>query len=216
MNYIYAPGCALLSYKPQLAERLKEEIEKTYDKVGTMQTCCFSRPEVDPSDLCIITPCTTCAQNYAKQYPEAQIRFFLSDLAESETFPFPDYGGARMSIQDTCSARTNPVFLATLRRLLERMNITLVEPAKSGSRAKCCGQIMYGKADNAKIENFMKVRAAEMPCDDVVVYCASCIYSMQVGGKNSRYILDLLFNEPTIRIDCDNDEWHRRLYRFRK
>lgn len=36
-----------------------------------------------------------------------------------------------------------------------------------------------------------------MPCEEVVVYCASCITSMSVGGKRPRYLLDLLFGEDT-------------------
>lgn len=33
MKYLYAPGCALMSYKPHLADKLKEIIESRYGKV---------------------------------------------------------------------------------------------------------------------------------------------------------------------------------------
>lgn len=215
MKYIFAPGCALTAYKPQLAEKLKTVITELYGPMETLLTCCFNRPPLQP-DTCIITPCTTCAERYAQLYPECRTEFFLARLAESTTFPFPDYGGQTMSIQDTCSARSHPEFLDTIRRLLHRMNITLEEPQKSGSHAKCCGQVFYGKLPTEKVEAQMSKRAAEMPCEDVVVYCASCIMSMTVGGKRPRYIIDLLFGEPTDMTGERADSWNRKLLDFRK
>lgn len=213
MQYIYAPGCALMSYKPHLAEKLKEIIVRLYGPMDTLLPCCFNNPTLPP-DTCVITPCATCAERYAKQYPDTTPLFFLTRLADSEDFPFPDYGGISMSIQDTCAARKQPEVLATIRRLLERMNIKLVEPKQTGARAKCCGQVFYGKLETEKVELQMKKRADEMPCEDVVVYCASCIMSMTVGGKRPRYIIDLLFNEPTSLTDGVN-EWNQKLKDFR-
>ena len=214
MRYIYAPGCALMSYKPHLAEKLKEEAERRYGPMETLLTCCFSRPELE-AGTCILTPCVTCAQEYRKHYPECTAKVLLEDIASDPDFPFPDYQGFKMSIQDTCAARTEPEALKTIRTLLERMDITLMEPEKTGARAKCCGQVLYGKADISKVENFMKTRAGEMPCEDVVVYCASCIMSMTVGGRQPRYILDLLYHEPTDMAGMGVCKWNELLKDFR-
>ena len=43
----------------------------------------------------------------------------------------------------------------------------------------------------------MRKRAEEMPVDDVVVYCVSCIKAMQIGGRQPRYMVDLLFGGST-------------------
>ena len=215
MKYVYAPGCALMAYKPHLADRLKQDIENVYGPVDTLLTCCFDRPALSDSELCIVTPCVTCAASYTQQYPESDIVFFLTHLAESTDFAFPDYGGMSMSIQDTCAARKQPQALQTIRRLLQRMNIKLVEPRRSGAQAKCCGQTLYGKTELERVEQFMQSRAQEMPCEDVVVYCASCIMSMTVGGKRPRYILDLLYGEPTTLPTSGVVAWNRALADFR-
>ena len=215
MQYLYAPGCALMAYKPHLSEQLLRYVTQTYEPMDTLLSCCFNTPQLPP-DTCIVTPCATCAERYAKLYPHCTSEFLLTRLADSTTFPFPDYGGVEMSIQDTCSARAYPEFLATVRRLLQRMNIRLVEPAKTGRRAKCCGQVFYGKLETPKVEALMKVRANEMPCHDVVVYCASCIMSMTVGGKRPRYLLDLLFGEPTEMLHAGADRWNQTLAEFRR
>lgn len=214
MKYLYAPGCALMSYKPHLADKLKEIIESRYGKMDTMLECCFTKPFLE-SGTHIITPCVTCASKYANIYPNCHVEFFLDVLAESDDFIFPDYGGLKMSIQDTCSSRSMPEIQATIRRLLERMNITLVEPERSGIKVKCCGQTLYGKTDIDKVKSFMIGRASEMPCNDVVVYCSSCIMSMTQGGKQPRYILDLIFDENT-ELKDDIETWNVKLADFRK
>lgn len=212
---VYAPGCALLCYKPHLAEKLGKVIAELYGDVDLQQVCCFDRPALDEGTH-IITPCSTCIRQYEQNYPQCTTEFFLKTLRQSESFPFPDYGGIRMTIQDTCAARTQPEHLETVRRLLGRMNIELVEPEKTGARAKCCGQVFYGKLPNEKVAALMRSRADEMPVEDVVVYCASCIMSMTVGGKKPRYLLDLLFGEPTAMADAAIEPWNGKLLAFRR
>lgn len=202
-------------YNPNLADQLKDIIEKTYSPLETLMNCCMHKPTISP-ETHIITACATCANQYSKKYPNCETVFFLAELAESNDFPFPDYKGAKMSIQDTCSARSKPVYLNAIRKLVKRMNITLVEPQRSGARGKCCGQVFYGKVDTLKVESLMKTRAQEMPYDDVVVYCASCIMSMSVGGKRPRYIIDLLFNKPTEFKGSGPKSWNNSLFNFKE
>ena len=57
----------------------------------------------------------------------------------------------------------------------------------------------------------MQQRAAEMPADDVVVYCVSCIKAMHIGGKQPRYLADLLFGETTSAGTFEPDQWHAEL-----
>ena len=215
MKYIYAPGCALVSYKPHLSDKLKEFVVSQFGPADTLLTCCFDSPDLD-QDVCLLTPCETCAQTYRKLYPDMKIVNLLKTIADCPDFPFPDYHGYSMSIQDTCAARSNPETLETVRTLLQKMNIQLQEPEKTGTRAKCCGQVLYGKMDISKVENFMRNRAGEMPCNDVVVYCASCIISMTVGGRQPRYLLDLLYGEETNMKGTGVCAWNEKLKEFRK
>lgn len=215
MKYLYAPGCALMTYKPHLAEKLKELVEEQYGPMDTLLSCCFNVPELE-ADTCIVTPCSTCNNRYRTLYKDCTTSFFLATLAESKTFQFPDYKGISMSIQDTCSGRTDELYLNTIRRLLERMNINVVEAEKSGKRGKCCGQVLYGKAPLEKVETYMKARAQEMPEENVVVYCASCIQGIMLGNKKARYIIDLLFNEPTEADKSGIVSWNKRLLDFRQ
>jgi hypothetical protein len=60
----------------------------------------------------------------------------------------------------------------------------------------------------------MKAKAASMPADDVIVYCVSCSKAMFNGGKNARYLIDLLFNEETVPGTCDPVAWHNEVDEF--
>lgn len=214
MKYIYAPGCALMIYKPHLADRLREFVEAEFGKVETLLTCCFDTPKLD-ADSTILTPCSTCNNRYRTQFDGVSSVYLLERIAQSHSFPFPDYGGVEMSVQDTCSGRTDDLYLETIRKLLERMNIRVREAERSGKRGKCCGQVFYGKLPIEKVENQMRMRAEEMPCHDVVVYCTSCIQGIALGGRQPRFILDLLYGEPTSNHKGGICSWNDTLKDFR-
>lgn len=212
MSNIYVPGCALMSYKQHLADKLIKFLEPLYGHSETLYSCCFNKPDIK-YDARILTPCVACMEVYEKR--GYSVNYVLADIAKSNDFPFPDYGGMAMSIQDTCYARKRPDVHETIRLLLQRMNIRIIEPQATCTHSKCCGHALYGKAATAKVEELMRKRAGEMPCDDVVVYCASCIVSMSVGGKKPHYILDLLFDEQTDMHDLSLDGWNKKLNSFK-
>lgn len=210
MNYIFAPGCALTCHNGELEKLVKAEVEKVYGQMPTLSNCCFNRPHVE-AGVTIITPCTTCHQRYTKLYPDNEVIFLLDEWRKWDEWEFPNYKGMEMSIQDTCSARSDEGYLNAIRTMLKKMNIALVEPRFSGKKSKCCGQIMYDKLPLEKVENYMQARAEEMPKEEVVVYCASCIQAMRMGKKEPRYILDLLFERPTLSATKGVKEWNDAL-----
>ena len=53
-----------------------------------------------------------------------------------------------------------------------------------------------------------------MPCQDVAVYCVTCIKAMSFGGRTPRYILDLLFNEETVPGFYDTVQWSEELQTY--
>ena len=60
----------------------------------------------------------------------------------------------------------------------------------------------------------MRDKALEMPVNDIVVHCVSCIVAVYNGGKNPWYLADLLFNQNTIPKTYDLDEWHEGLTHY--
>jgi Fe-S oxidoreductase len=119
-----------------------------------------------------------------------------------------------MSIHDACPTRTEERVHTAIRRILERMNIKVIEPDKARTKAECCGDSFYGALSAEQVKEKMKKRASEMPCENVVVYCVSCIKAMYIGGKRPRYMVDLLFGEDTEIGTFEPDLWHAELQKF--
>jgi Fe-S oxidoreductase len=119
-----------------------------------------------------------------------------------------------MTIQDACPTRDQERVHDAVRALLKRMNIKVVEPQKTRTKGKCCGDSFYGALPVEEVKEKMKERALEMPAEDVAVYCVSCCKSMFIGGKKPRYMIDLLFGEDTLPGTFEPDDWHSELDKF--
>jgi len=95
------------------------------------------------------------------------------------------------------------------------MNIQVIEPEHSGTCSICCGDSFYPHLPVAEIHKKMRKRADAMPCDEVCVYCVSCIKSMHIGRKRPRHLLDLLLGESTEPQVTDTVAWHTLLEGYR-
>ena len=213
MKNVFAPGCALLIYKPELASRLFAWLAESFVDLNEHTICCHHDPQ-QPQETRVINTCAGCDRRYRELYDGITTVSLWEILVENDDFPFPDYGQRKMSIADACPTRDQERVHRAIRTLLKKMNIVLVEPQKTGTQATCCGDSFYGKIPVDKVKAQMKQRADEMPVDDVVVYCVSCIKAMSIGGKQPRYLVDLLFGEETSPGITEPDQWHAQLDAF--
>lgn len=210
MKTMFAPGCALMLYKPHLAEQVHKMLNKKFGVMELLLTCCKHDPNVYEKTN-IINICPGCDKRFKNDYETTTTISLWEILAKSNDFPFPDYHGKKMSIIDACPTRQQPQIHKAIRTLLKKMNIQLVEPLKTKTEGTCCGDTFYGTIPTEKVKQLMKKRTAEMPIDDVVVYCISCTKSVFIGGKTPHYLVDLLLSEKTVPKTLDPDEWHKEL-----
>jgi Fe-S oxidoreductase len=175
--------------------------------------CCRHEPGLEPGTR-VVNTCAGCDRRFRELYDGVSTVSAWEVLAESATFPFPDYEGAVMAVHDACPTRTEARVHEAVRRLLERMNVHVVEPAATRTRAVCCGDSSFGQLPDDLVEELMRSRAASMPAEDVVVYCVSCVKAMSIGGKSPRYLVDLLFGETTEPGVTEPSDWHAELERF--
>lgn len=213
MKRVFAPGCALMIYKPQSGSRMLEFLRKEWGAVEEHLTCCRHEPRLS-SGTQVINTCAGCDRRYRELYEGIATISLWEVLAESTLFPFPDYRGQKMTILDACPTRNQERVHRAIRTVLGLMNIEIVEPRHTRDRGTCCGDSFYGALPVEKVKEQMKKRAGEMPVEDVVVYCVSCCKSMHIGGKKPRYMVDLLLNEDTPAGTYEPDEWHGELNRF--
>lgn len=213
MKQIYAPGCALMIYKPKLANKVLEFLNKDSGDIPEHLICCRHDPHLEKGTM-VINTCAGCDRRYRQLYEGITTISLWEVLAESKTFPFPNYNGLEMSIHDACPTRTEERVHSAIRKLLKRMNIKIVEAENTGTKSICCGDSFYGSLPVDDVKKKMRERAHEMPCENVVVYCVSCIKAIYIGGKKPRYMVDLLFGEETQIDTYEPDEWHSELNKF--
>jgi Fe-S oxidoreductase len=213
INTAFAPGCALMLYKPELAQKTHEFLNENYGKMDLHLTCCHHEPPFSEKTN-IINICPGCNKRFRNDYEQTTTISLWEVLADNEDFPFPDYHGKNMTILDACPTRNDARVQESIRTLLKKMNINLIEPKKTRTKGTCCGDSFYGTIPVSKVKEQMKKRSDEMPLDDVVVYCVSCTKSIFIGGKQPHYLIDLLFNQETEQKTLDPDEWHKELDDF--
>lgn len=197
-------------YKPKLAEILHLILNENLGKMDQLMTCCHHDPKFNTKTE-VINICPGCDKRFGKDYQNCSTISLWEILAESDFFTFPDYKGKRMSIVDACPTRDKGKVHIAIRKILGKMNITLVEPKHTRTKSTCCGDSFYGVIPTDKVKEQMIKRTAEMPEEDVVVYCVSCVKSVFIGGKKPHYLVDLLFSEETIPKTFEPDNWHKEL-----
>ena len=213
MQHLFAPGCALLIERPHLAKRMLAVLKQTIPETAVHTICCRHSPKF-AAPTRIVNTCPGCDRRYRELGDGVTTVSFWEVLAASDSFPFPDYGGQPMTILDACPTRDQIRVHKAVRTLLERMNIALVEPKHTGASSVCCGDSFFGILPTKEVKERMRSRATEMPADEVVVYCVSCVKSMHIGGKRPRYLVDLLFGEETLAGTCEPEAWHAELDAF--
>lgn len=210
--HVFAPGCALYLHRPDLAARIGAWLNRSA-RVPEHATCCHHEPRL-PAGTRVINVCPGCDRRYRELYEGVSTVSLWEVLAADPDFPLPDHGGRTMAIQDACPTRTEVRVHEAVRALLRRMNIRVEEPLHTRERSHCCGDSAYGTLPVEQVRLQMARRAAAMPCEEVVVYCVSCVKSMAIGGRTPRHLVDLLFGEPTHPGDCDPDAWHAQVQAF--
>jgi Fe-S oxidoreductase len=207
---VFAAGCALMLYKPELVEKLHLILCENLAVCDKLMTCCQHDP-VFKSKTTVINVCPGCDKRFGKDYKSCSTISLWEILANSHFFVFPDYHGKSMSILDACPVRENKKVHIAVRQVLNKMNIKVVEPKSTKTKSICCGDSFFGEIPTEEVKVQMRKRANDMSQEDVVVYCVSCSKSMFIGGKKPKYLIDLLFEEETVPKTLDPDEWHKEL-----
>ena len=210
---VFAPGCALMIYKPELAWKIHKYLNEKFGEVEMLLTCCQHNPNLHENSR-VINVCPGCDKRFGKDYKGVTTISLWEVVNENDFYDFPDYKGRSMSIIDACPTREEDRVQNAIRSLLIKMNIMLVEPKNTRKESTCCGDVYYGSMPTVKVKELMTEKASEMPENDIVVHCVSCIMAVKNGGKNPQYLADLIFSQETHPKYIDLDKWHKELSEF--
>ncbi len=209
----FNPGCALSIYKPEMENKILNFLNRNYKETKMHNICCRHDPQLEKGSV-IINVCAGCDRRFGSLYEGVSTISLWEILDNLDLFTYPDYGGLKMSLHDPCPVRNRPQVHNSVRSLLEKMNIEVIEPKSNGAKTVCCGDDFYPKLSLDKVHKMMKKRADSMPCEEVCVYCVSCIKSLHIGGKTPRHLIDLLMGEPTDPQEYNTVKWHEQLQEY--
>ncbi|GAA0223065.1 (Fe-S)-binding protein [Metaclostridioides mangenotii] len=206
-------GCAFNTYKPESEEKILKILQKYFGPVKLHKMCCHHEPKLENGSI-IINNCAGCDRRFRSLYAGVNTISLWEVLNSIENLPLPKYSGLTLSVHDSCSYRPKPQVHAAVRGLLRKMDIEIIESEYSGTKSICCGDNFYPQLPVEKVIAFQKKRAAQMPCQDVAVYCVSCIKSMTIGGKTAHHMVDLLLNELTDPQETNIVEYHSEVQNY--
>ena len=137
MSRVFLPSCKLQArWKEPSAKLLTYLQEKEQvKKIGCCKVFC---EKVSPKDQAIVV-CNNCAAIMEESSPIRDIEFAWEIIDRDEAFPFPDYHGERMTIQDCLRAYEKRNVQNAIRSLLRKMNINVVELENNFEKADFCG-----------------------------------------------------------------------------
>lgn len=215
MATIYFPSCKFQASYPETAKKAARYISTRYGM--TITGCCRGKLQLVQEEDIAVCICSACS---AFCYESSQAREVISIwevLAKDEHFPFPDYQGEEITLQDCWRAYDKRSEQEAIRELMRKMNIRVVELPENYEKTRFCGTLVlqvppayygqfapkrFGKevpdgffqayTDEDKLER-MQRHCAGIPTEKAACSCVACAKGIDLGGKKSVHVMELLF-----------------------
>ncbi|GAB7140946.1 hypothetical protein RsTz2092_09030 [Deferribacterales bacterium RsTz2092] len=204
MAVYYFPGCALQVYKPALADKIISILHGKYSDIRLLNACCKRDMPINADDM-LFTACPGCENRLSKKYNTKTVWQVLADI----DYVFPNYGGLEISMHDSCNIRGREDVYDGTRKLLDRMNIKVVESKYNRGASHCCGASLVSKLSIDELEKHKSERLAEFPANDIAVHCMGCTRNLYERSKTIHHLADLVAGEKTELKSTSNADWDR-------
>ena len=201
---------------PDTSARIKAYLtERGVDVTG----CCRVNHAALEPGVTPVTICQTCRIIIEENHPDAGCMSLFEYIDSLPDFPFRDFGGETMILQDCFRSAHHTAERAAVRSLLRKLNIRAVEPLNSEAAQRFDGRFLLaemrpgnlalaprrfaelGKAatpmDDAAAQAYLSDYCAGLGGEAVVCYCNSCLQGLRDGfggGARVRHLAELLFD----------------------
>ena len=215
MQY-YFPSCKFTQMKPETSEKIKRFMET--EGVRVVGCCRPGHKALSGWNDIAITVCETCSIIIGENRPAAKVISLYEWIDGLAGFPFPDYKGERITLQDCYRAKAKAAEKEAVRNVLRKMNMEVVELSGTEDELRFDGKFLFSpiSAGNlalaprrfAEIQKDITEKTAEeadawlkeycrrFQTKRVACYCNSCFAGLEQGlpeGKAAVHVAELLF-----------------------
>ena len=228
-RFVFFPGCQAAAVAPATVKAAYLDLcARLSGGVALMLGCCGAicdwagRYEMQDStrafllselsklgDPVIIAGCPTCRKELSG-LTGREVKGIWEILDE---IGLPD-GAKRMdrpvALHDACGARGDARTQETVRRLAEKLGVTLTETPYSGDRAPCCGYGGLTAYANPEVADEITQKALSRSDAPYVSYCMACRDRFARQGRESRHLLELVYGtDAGSPPDISEKRWNR-------
>ena len=215
MKY-YFPSCNFTKLRPETSEKIKSFMATK--GVRVVGCCRPGHKALSGWNDTVITVCETCSIIIGENRPAAKVISLYEFIDSLPDFPFPDYKGERITLQDCYRAKTREAEKAAVRSVLRKMNVEIVELSGTEEEINFDGSFLFGpmRPDNftlaplrfaeikkdmqpkspEEIDAYLKIYCQRFTTERVTCYCNSCLSGLVQGlpeGKQAVHVAELLF-----------------------
>jgi len=209
----YLQSCNFTAASPETSKKIRSYMEKKAD-VKVPGCCRFSQKLFQEGDT-VLTICLTCSAITREVSPHVTEMSFWEYVLSDSDFPWPDYQGEKMTIQDCWRARRKHSLMEAVRECMKRMNIQPVEIKENFGNTQFDGVWRFNPVQKRNMDiapaYFTEVEehgldlipqeeqiarmqewVGQYKTDRAVAYCNACLKGMQMGGANGIHLMELM------------------------
>ena len=228
-RFVFFPGCQAAAVAPATVRAAYLDLcARLSGGVALMLGCCGAicdwagRYEMQDStrafllselsklgDPVIIAGCPTCRKELS-ELTGREVKG-IWEILDEIGLPDGTKGMDRpAALHDACGARGDARTQETVRRLAEKLGVTLTETPYSGDRAPCCGYGGLTAYANPEVADEITQKALSRSDAPYVSYCMACRDRFARQGRESRHLLELVYGtDAGSPPDISEKRWNR-------
>lgn len=208
----YFPSCNFKKAHADVSEKICAYL--TAKNVKILGCCRVSQDLLKEGDT-ILTNCTNCAIITNELSPNTQEKSVYEFILEDDDFPWKDFHGEEISVQDCWKAHKKAGAQNAVRKCLEKMNIKAVEIEENFEKTKFCGIWNLSEvtplnmktaprlfkeigekyttvlSEEEKLKK-MRDQVARHKTDRTLVYCNTCESGLKLGEGKPVHLAELI------------------------
>ena len=211
---VFFPACKVLAQYPEESKSLWAYLQRK-DGMRKAGCCRKDHAELAAEDQAVFI-CNNCHEIIAESSATDNLVSVWEIIDADPQFPFPNYEGREMALQDCWIAGDCPATHEAVRSLLQKMNVRVVELPENRAGSRFCGMNTLGPATESNKglaphrwvevkdaqcadlpENeraaALRAHAESLPTKDVACYCKFCADGLAAGGAQPTHLIQLLF-----------------------